>query len=103
MNKVDLSIVIPIYNEQESLLELYNQIQEALNHQFIYEIIFINDGSTDGSTEWIAELCLQNKNFKMIQFYRNYGRIYTRLQDQFPPNGGGELAAPKVNVFSLLC
>ncbi len=44
MNKVDLSIVIPIYNEQESLLELYNQIQEALNNQFIYEIIFINDG-----------------------------------------------------------
>ena len=74
MNKVDLSIVIPIYNEQESLLELYNQIQEALNNQFIYEIIFINDGSTDGSQKVLSEL-IKNDNFiKIIKFFNNKGK-----------------------------
>ena len=71
MNKVDLSIVIPIYNEQESLLELYNQIQETLNNQFIYEIIFINDGSTDDSDTILRKMIKDNNLIRVIKFFNN--------------------------------
>ena len=56
MNKVDLSIVIPIYNEQESLLELYNQIQEALNNQFIGKVKTVNYNAKNTSEYKTDEL-----------------------------------------------
>ena len=71
---MNLSIVIPVFNEMGSLPNLKEELIRNLELYNPWEVIFVDDGSTDGSTEWIAELCLQNKNFKMIQFYRNYGK-----------------------------
>ena len=68
-----LSIVIPVYNEVESIDRLYQEIVQSIVTSE-YEIIFIDDGSTDGSSEKIAELIQQNQRLKLIQFYRNYGK-----------------------------
>ena len=68
-----LSIVIPVYNEVESIERLYLEIVQSLDTSE-YEIIFIDDGSTDGSFEKIVELIQKNQKLKLIQFYRNYGK-----------------------------
>tara|TARA_B000000475_G_scaffold224680_1_gene188552 strand:- start:7996 stop:8919 length:924 start_codon:yes stop_codon:yes gene_type:complete len=70
---VKLSIVIPVYNEVESIERLYLEIVQSLDTSE-YEIIFIDDGSTDGSSEKIVELIQKNQKLKLIQFYRNYGK-----------------------------
>ena len=75
-NIMDISVVIPLYNEDESIPELYAWIERVMKaNNFSYEVIFINDGSTDRSWEIISEL---NKNqpdvVKGIKFRRNYGK-----------------------------
>lgn len=74
MNNPSLSVVIPVYNEIESLPELVQQLTEALKNRTQWEIIFIDDGSTDGSGEWLAELAVKTKGIKVVQFHRNYGK-----------------------------
>ena len=70
-----LSVVVPLYNEKESLPELSVWIEKVMHqHQFDYEIIFVDDGSNDGSWEIIQELSKQNPNIKGISFRRNYGK-----------------------------
>jgi glycosyltransferase involved in cell wall biosynthesis len=72
---MDISIVIPLYNEAESLPELYAWIEKVMNeYQFSYEIIFISDGSTDRSWEVIEELRKKSPFVKGIKFRRNYGK-----------------------------
>ena len=71
---MNISVVIPVFNELESLPELKIELIKNLNSYKDWEVIFIDDGSSDGSTEWLADLALGNKNFKLIQFYRNYGK-----------------------------
>ena len=73
---MDISVVIPLYNEDESIPELYAWIERVMkeNH-FSYEVIFINDGSTDRSWEIISELNQQQPDVvKGIKFRRNYGK-----------------------------
>lgn len=70
---MNLSIVIPLLNEEESLAELYEWIVETLG-SFSYEIIFIDDGSTDGSWKIIQELSRDDANVKGIRFKQNYGK-----------------------------
>lgn len=73
--KIDISIIIPLYNESESLSELSAWIAKVLdNTKLSYEIIFVDDGSTDHSWEKIQSLSLNNDNIKGISFRRNYGK-----------------------------
>ena len=72
---MDISLVIPLYNEAESLPELEAWIRRVMEeHDFSYEIIFINDGSTDHSWQVIRELQAQNPHVRGIKFRRNYGK-----------------------------
>jgi len=71
---MNVSVVIPVLNEKESLPELVRELEHSLSTYSAWEVIFIDDGSSDGSTEWMADLCTRNPKFKLIQFYRNYGK-----------------------------
>ena len=72
---MDISVVIPLYNEEESLPELFAWIQRVMNENgFTYEVIFVNDGSTDRSWNVIEKLAAQSENAKGIKFRRNYGK-----------------------------
>ncbi|MQP23741.1 glycosyltransferase [Flavobacterium sp. LMO8] len=72
---MNLSIVIPLLNEEESLPELHNWIVKVMQaHNFSYEILFIDDGSTDASWNVISQLSNENPNVKGIRFLRNYGK-----------------------------
>nr|WP_288933307.1 glycosyltransferase family 2 protein [uncultured Allomuricauda sp.] len=72
---MQISIVIPLLNEQESLKELHDWIVQVMqSNHFSYEIIFIDDGSTDGSWETISELSKANANVKGIRFLKNFGK-----------------------------
>jgi glycosyltransferase involved in cell wall biosynthesis len=69
-----ISVIIPVYNEVESINELYNQLTKALEDYIPYEIIFIDDGSSDDSAEIIKKICELNSSTNLIQFQRNYGK-----------------------------
>jgi len=72
---MDLSIVIPLINESESLPELTAWIERVMiEHNYSYEIIFVDDGSTDNSWQVIEDLRTKNHNIKGIKFQRNYGK-----------------------------
>ena len=72
---MDLSLVIPLKDEEESLPELSEWISRVMNaNNFSYEIIFVDDGSTDNSWNIIEELRNRNPNIKGIKFQRNYGK-----------------------------
>ena len=71
----DISIVVPAYNEEASLKELSKWISRVMqSHGFRYELIFIDDGSDDGTWDTIAELSTTNSNISGIRFNRNYGK-----------------------------
>ena len=72
---MDISVVIPLLNERDSLKELHNWIVSVmLSNQFSYEILFIDDGSTDKSWQIISELGDINPNVKGIRFLKNFGK-----------------------------
>lgn len=72
---MQISVVIPLLNEEQSLVELYNWIAKVLrSNSFSYEIIFIDDGSTDNSWHTIESLAENDRNVKGIKFNRNYGK-----------------------------
>ena len=72
---MDISIVIPLFNEEESLPELSQWIERVMNDQgYSYEIIFVDDGSDDGSWRVIEELRCRNAHIRGIKFQRNYGK-----------------------------
>src|SRR6056300_1754992 len=75
MSALDLSIVIPLFNEDESLPELTDWISRVMDREgYTYEIVFVNDGSTDNSWQVIQELRTKNENVKAISFRRNQGK-----------------------------
>lgn len=72
---IDISVVVPLYNEVESLPELHAWIQKVmLANDFSYEVVFVDDGSKDGSWKVVEELHLKDPNVKGIKFQRNYGK-----------------------------
>jgi len=72
--KNSISVVIPTYNEQESLTELVGLLKDVLQSYQNWEVLFIDDGSTDGSVELLTKVVNTESNFKLIQLHRNYGK-----------------------------
>jgi glycosyltransferase involved in cell wall biosynthesis len=72
---MDISIVIPLLNECESLQELSLKIDSVMNdNSFSYEVIYVDDGSNDNSWEIISSICEENNSFKALKFSKNYGK-----------------------------
>ncbi|HNF02828.1 MAG TPA: glycosyltransferase family 2 protein, partial [Ferruginibacter sp.] len=85
---MDLSVVIPLYNEDESLPELAAWIERVMQaNGYSYEVIMIDDGSTDNSWSVIEDLRSRNANIKGIKFQRNYGKS-AALNEGFKAAGG---------------
>ncbi len=85
---MDLSIIIPLYNEDESLPELHDWIKRVVEKENLsYEIIFVDDGSNDNSWQVIEDLSGKNPNVKGIKFRRNYGKS-AALYSGFEQAGG---------------
>lgn len=88
---VQLSVIIPLLNEEESLQELSEKVYAALHQLFAFEVIFVDDGSEDSSWKVIRELAEQHEWIRGIQFHRNYGKS-TALQAGFE-QAEGEIIA----------
>ena len=72
---MDISVIIPLFNEEESVPELYAWIERVMKaHKYTFEVIFVNDGSTDTSWEVIERLSNESEHVKAIKFRRNYGK-----------------------------
>ena len=72
---MDISVIVPLYNEEGSLTKLFEWIDKVMTeNKFSYEVIFINDGSTDGSWKVIEDLKAQSPNVSGIKFRHNYGK-----------------------------
>jgi len=71
---MQISIVVPLLNEEESLSELLTWIQDVIKDKYSYEVIFVDDGSKDKSWEVIEGLCGQNQGVRGIKFQKNYGK-----------------------------
>ena len=69
-----ISIVIPVFNEHESIVDLYSEICEIISLYNDWEIIFIDDGSSDGSAEIIIDIASKDSKVKLIRFFRNFGK-----------------------------
>lgn len=84
MDKLDISVVVPLYNEEESLPELVEWIEKVMNeNNFTYEVLLIDDGSTDRSWEVVEELSKSHPFIHGISFLRNYGKsaaLYTGFE-----------------------
>lgn len=90
--KIDISIVVPLFNEVESIPELHTWIKKVMDeNQFSYEVIFIDDGSKDGSWKVIEGLSINSNEVRGIKFQRNYGKS-AALQKGF------ELASGRVVI-----
>ncbi len=72
---IDISVVVPLYNEEESLPELLAWIERVMDgNRFVYEVIFVDDGSRDGSWNVVSDLARRNPSVRAIRFLRNYGK-----------------------------
>jgi glycosyltransferase involved in cell wall biosynthesis len=71
---LDVSIVIPLLNEEKNIRPLYKEISDALSGRYRYEMIFVDDGSTDGSYDILAELAKSDTTVKVIKLRRNFGQ-----------------------------
>jgi len=70
-----ISLVIPVYNERDNLDRLADAIREALDpHEIVFEVILVDDGSTDGSAAILKRLHEADERFKVVTFFRNYGQ-----------------------------
>ena len=71
---MNISVVIPTFNEKESIRDLYLEICDAVSGNSNWEIIFVDDGSSDGSKGEIERIISKDSKVKLISFYRNFGK-----------------------------
>jgi len=72
---IKLSVVVPVYNEEENITRLVSWINQSLNHTGIhYEMVLVNDGSSDNSWKIVKQHAAENKHLKAINFYGNFGQ-----------------------------
>ena len=89
---MDISVVVPVYNEEESLPELFEWIKRVMtDHNFAFEVVFIDDGSSDGSWNIIRDLQTHHPEVRGVRFRRNYGKSAAL-------NKGFELAQGRVVI-----
>src|SRR5688572_23296494 len=70
-----ISIVVPVYNEKDSIAILFGEIEQtALKNELAFEVVFVDDGSRDGSWDVIADLARQHSTVKGVRFRRNFGK-----------------------------
>lgn len=74
MKYLDISIIIPIYNEEGNILKLYNEINNVFKETKNYEIVFVDDGSTDNSFKILKKISLKDKRIYLIKLLSNYGQ-----------------------------
>ena len=72
--KIDISVVIPVYNEQDFLEMIYRQVVNALEGKFLFELIFVDDGSADHSGQILSDIHTRDTRVKVIHFRRNFGQ-----------------------------
>ena len=73
MNRM-LTILVPMYNEEESVKILHQRIVEAVKDKYAYEIIFVDDGSSDASVQMVKEIIAEDSNVHLIVFRKNFGK-----------------------------
>jgi glycosyltransferase involved in cell wall biosynthesis len=73
-NSPDISVVVPLLNEQDNIGPLYEQITQTLSENYNYEIIFIDDGSSDNSFTILSELQKTDNKVRVIRFRKNFGQ-----------------------------
>jgi glycosyltransferase involved in cell wall biosynthesis len=75
MNKLEISVIVPVYNEEENITLLFKKIRESLlEFRKSFEVIFVNDGSTDSSCKVLAGICEGNQDVTVIDLIKNYGK-----------------------------
>lgn len=84
---LDISIIIPVYNSELTLIELTERLIKTLENNYSFEIIFVNDGSKDNSYNSCKDLALKNKKIKFVSFYKNFGQINAVLAGMKESNG----------------
>ncbi len=89
---LELSVVVPLLNEQDNIEELHEQIKQALAEKFDYEVIFVDDGSTDKSFEILARLQKEDNRVRVIRFRKNFGQ--TAAMSAGFSHARGRLIAP---------
>lgn len=72
--QTELSVVVPLLDERENLRPLYDQIKQALDGRYAYEILFVDDGSTDGSLEILTEFHNADPHVRVVRFRKNFGQ-----------------------------
>ncbi len=106
---IEISVVIPLYNEYESIRELYAELTSALGKLGkSYEIILINDGSTDQTPALLKELAEADKQLTVINFTRNFGQTaaisagFNHAQGEAIVTLDGDLQNPPADIAKLL-
>ena len=71
----DYSIIIPVFNEEDVILETYNRLKQVMEKSGgHYELLFVDDGSMDASTKILKDLCQKDSKIKLLIFSRNFGQ-----------------------------
>ena len=74
INGIVYSVIVPLYNEELVIKESYRRLKEVMDSvKENYEIIFMNDGSTDGTRDKVEKICREDEKIKLINFSRNFG------------------------------